>query len=312
MARKRKGRPLHAILLLNKALGMSSNAALQQAKRLYHAQKAGHTGSLDPLATGMLPICFGEATKISSLLLANDKRYQTTAQLGIVTDSGDAEGNIIRERHVPVYTEREIQQVLAQFVGEIQQVPPMYSALKQDGKPLYELARAGIEVERKARQVHIYNLQLIAYENNCLVLDVQCSKGTYIRTLVEDIGEALGCGAYVKQLHRVKVAPFDDLPMYSLDELQIAQQQGKSLDDYLINMDQALLDYPVLHLSEQQLQRLRFGQRLRLDAVLFDQETPAQSLLEYRIYNHDNDFQGLAWVRPDGSLAPKKMMNLDG
>lgn len=312
MARKRKGRPLHAILLLNKALGMSSNAALQQARRLYHAQKAGHTGSLDPLATGMLPICFGEATKLSALLLANDKRYRTTAQLGIVTDSGDAEGNIIRERAVPVYVESVIQQILAKFMGEIQQVPPMYSALKQNGKPLYELARAGIEVERKARQVQIYNLQLIAYENNCLVLDVQCSKGTYIRTLVEDIGEALGCGAYVKQLHRVNVAPFDDLPMHALDELQTAQQQAQSLDDYLINMDQALLGYPALYLSDQQIQGLRYGRRLRLDAHLFDQTMASQALQEYRIYNHDHDFQGLAWVRPDGSLAPKKMLNLDG
>ena len=205
---RRSFRKLNGILLLDKALGVSSNKALQDARFLYQAEKAGHTGSLDPLASGMLPICFGEATKVSGLLLDSSKRYQTTATLGFVSTTGDEEGEKLNARAIPALNPDFLESVLSRFRGSIHQIPPMYSALKKDGQPLYKLARQGLEVERKPRQVTIYQLQLLGFSENSLQLDVVCSKGTYIRTLVEDIGEALGCGAYVSRLHRVSVDPF--------------------------------------------------------------------------------------------------------
>jgi tRNA pseudouridine55 synthase len=187
-------RPISGVFLLNKPLDISSNAALQKVRWLYRAEKAGHTGALDPLATGLLPICLGEATKFSHYLLESVKRYQTTVKLGQTTTTGDVEGEVLQQRPVPELTPEKIEQILEQFRGDIQQVPPMYSALKKHGKPLYELARQGIVVEREARPITIYQLQLIEFTQDSLTLDVICSKGTYIRVLGEDIGEALGCG----------------------------------------------------------------------------------------------------------------------
>ncbi len=195
MARRRKGRAVHGIILLDKPSGISSNAALQQVKRLFNAQKAGHTGSLDPLATGLLPICLGEATKITSYLLDADKKYQGTARLGIRTNTADAEGDILQTRPVPVLSDSTIEMALDSFRGEISQIPPMHSALKLNGKPLYELARQGIEVERKPRNVTIFELKKLGFNKDELELFVHCSKGTYIRTLVEDLGEILECGS---------------------------------------------------------------------------------------------------------------------
>lgn len=202
MSRRRKGREVNGILVIDKPQGVTSNGILQQVKRLYGAAKAGHTGALDPLATGVLPLCFGEATKFSQMMLDSDKAYITTARLGIRTETGDSEGAVVEEKPVPALTEAQVEAVLEEFRGNIQQVPSMYSALKHQGKPLYEYAREGIEIDRPARPVTIYELKLLAVREQELDLAVTCTKGTYIRSLVEDIGEALGCGAHVCALRR--------------------------------------------------------------------------------------------------------------
>ncbi|MDH5765707.1 MAG: tRNA pseudouridine(55) synthase TruB, partial [Gammaproteobacteria bacterium] len=217
--RKKKGRPVHGVLLLDKPLHMSSNHALQKVKRLYNAQKAGHTGSLDPLATGMLPVCLGEATKISAFLLDADKTYRFKCQLGTRTTTADAEGEVLETKPFEHITRSDIEKIIPQFMGDIEQVPPMYSALKKDGQRLYELARQGIEVERKPRPVTIYRLDLIDFSAGEVELEVQCSKGTYVRTLAEDIGHVLGCGAYVTSLHRTTVGPYQG-EMVSLEQLE--------------------------------------------------------------------------------------------
>ena len=227
-------RDVNGILLLDKPIGITSNAALQTVKRLYAAKKAGHTGSLDPLATGMLPICFGKATKISAQLLDADKTYQVTAQLGIKTATGDKEGEIIAEKPVATFTLSQMEKTLENFRGPIQQIPPMYSALKHQGQPLYKLARRGITIERLPRSVTIHQLDLINFADDVIELYVRCSKGTYIRTLIEDIGEALGCGAHVISLRRLTVAKFLEKNMITLDQVCNLQQQLEELDQYLL------------------------------------------------------------------------------
>ena len=214
--RKNKGRNVSGVLLLDKPQGGSSNHVLQRVKRLFGAAKAGHTGSLDPLATGMLPVCFGEATKISAFLLDADKRYHLKCQLGVNTTTGDAEGEIVDTQDVSAISEKDVKKVLPGFLGEIEQVPPMYSAIKHNGERLYKLARQGIEVERKARQVTIYDIEYIALDweqlgdqqRLILELEVHCSKGTYVRKLAQDIGEVLGCGACISRIRRTKIGPF--------------------------------------------------------------------------------------------------------
>ncbi|EHU1489736.1 tRNA pseudouridine(55) synthase TruB [Acinetobacter baumannii] len=223
-------RHISGVFLLNKPLGLSSNAALQKVRWLYRAQKAGHTGALDPLATGLLPICLGEATKFSHYLLDSTKRYQTTVRLGQTTTTGDVEGDILQERPIPVLSKELIEQTLEKFRGDIQQVPPMYSALKKEGKPLYELARKGIEIEREARLVTIYALELIEFTENSITLDVTCSKGTYIRVLGEDIGEALGCGGHLTMLHRIQTGHFELIPSYTIEYLEsLTEEQREAL-----------------------------------------------------------------------------------
>ncbi|MDC4876968.1 tRNA pseudouridine(55) synthase TruB [Acinetobacter baumannii] len=223
-------RHISGVFLLNKPLGLSSNAALQKVRWLYRAQKAGHTGALDPLATGLLPICLGEATKFSHYLLDSTKRYQTTVRLGQTTTTGDVEGDILQERPIPILSEELIEQTLEKFRGDIQQVPPMYSALKKEGKPLYELARKGIEIEREARLVTIYALELIEFTENSITLDVTCSKGTYIRVLGEDIGEALGCGGHLTMLHRIQTGHFELIPSYTIEYLEsLTEEQREAL-----------------------------------------------------------------------------------
>lgn len=208
MARQRRGLPVNGVLLLDKPKGVSSNHALQRVRRLFQAQKAGHTGTLDPMATGLLPICLGEATKFSSHLLEADKVYRTRIELGVITDTGDAEGTVMEQHEVPSLSVDDVEAVLSRFRGEIDQVPPMYSALKHNGKKLYELAREGKQVERAARRVSVYDARLLAFEDTAFELEVSCSKGTYIRTLAEDIGQALGCGAHISQLRSSKRGPF--------------------------------------------------------------------------------------------------------
>jgi tRNA pseudouridine55 synthase len=212
---------IDGILLLDKPPGLTSNRVLQKTKRLFKADKAGHTGCLDPLATGMLPICLGEATKFSRFFIEEDKRYRVEARLGITTTTGDAEGDILTQKPVPEFSRDEIVQAILRFMGTQTQVPPMYSAVKHNGKPLYKLARRGIEIERKERTITIHEFTLDEHDKERLVMTVTCSKGTYIRTLVEDLGNYLGCGAFVTKLHRLWVAPFQSYPMVSLDELVV-------------------------------------------------------------------------------------------
>ena len=220
--KKSSYRHLSGVFLLNKPLGLSSNSALQKVRRLFNAQKAGHTGALDPLATGLLPICLGEATKFSHYLLDSVKRYQTTVFLGHSTTTGDVEGEVLLEQAVPELSEEKILATLALFTGDIQQVPPMYSALKKQGRPLYELARQGIEIERDARPIHIFAIELIAFNQHSLTLDITCSKGTYIRVLGEDIAKALNTFGHLTYLHRIKTGQFDKDYLFDIALLRIA------------------------------------------------------------------------------------------
>ena len=217
---KMQRRAVNGVFLLNKPLGISSNAALQRVRGLYRANKGGHTGALDPLASGLLPICLGEATKFSHYLLNSTKRYQTTIYLGHSTTTGDTEGEVLLEKAVPLLSEEKIQQVLADFTGDLQQVPPMYSALKKDGRPLYELARQGIEIEREARPMTIDAIELLSFSENSLTLDITCSKGTYIRVLGEDIAQALGTYGHLTYLHRIRTGHFDLIPSYTIEYLE--------------------------------------------------------------------------------------------
>ena len=245
--RNKTGRRLHGILLLDKSSGCSSNHALQRVKRLFNAQKAGHTGSLDPLATGMLPVCFGEATKVSAYLLDADKTYETEARLGVRTNSGDVDGEVVETVPVPGnLTLTQLQQTVARFTGELDQIPPMYSALKIDGQRLYKLARQGISVDRKSRRITIYSIDILNWDADLVSLRVRCSKGTYIRTLIEDIGNALGCGAHVQSLRRESVTPFEDGSMYTQSALEAAVETGgmEALDSLIIPPEQALQGMP--------------------------------------------------------------------
>ena len=265
-ARKPRGfRDIDGILLLDKPGGISSNKALQTARFLFKANKAGHTGSLDPLATGMLPICFGEATKFSAYLIDAGKTYRAVCQLGRTTTTADAEGEITSENAVQVSIE-DITRVLSQFVGCIDQIPPMYSAVKHRGQRLYRLARKGKEVERNARIIEIYSLQLVALEGSQLEIDVHCSKGTYIRTLAEDIGNALGCGAYLASLRRTGVEPFWHRTSYSLDDLRELYEQGPDyLDRCLLPVNSALVNLPELIVETAAADFLKQGRVVRVD-----------------------------------------------
>lgn len=245
-------RNVNGILLLDKPRGMTSNAALQAVKRLYMARKAGHSGSLDPIAEGLLPICFGEATKFSRFLLESDKHYQLTARLGIRTDSGDTEGKIIQEREVPTLSLSELETVLERFRGPISQIPSMFSAIKVNGQPLYKLARQGIEIERNSRPITIYSLMTLSFEGDILKLEVKASKGTYIRTLVDDIGETLGCGAHVVELRRLGAGPYTAEQMVDLEHLRKIEASGnrEALEAYLLPLDSSVSDWPDVKLSE--------------------------------------------------------------
>lgn len=298
---RKRGRDIHGVLLLNKPQGMSSNDILQKVKRLYQANKAGHTGALDPLATGMLPICLGEATKFSHFLLEADKRYQVTAKLGERTDTSDAEGQIVQVRELGVKLP-EILTALEAFRGEIMQVPTMFSALKHNGKPLYEYARQGITVEREARPITIFELKFIDYQAPYLTLDVHCSKGTYIRTLIDDLGEVLGCGAHVTMLHRTEVANYPKDKMISYADLQaLAEQQDFALlDRYLLPIDSAVSNFPALYLTAEQSQAVQFGQRVK-----FANEQGLQG--QVRLFSAENLFLGIALI--EGNLIrPQRLI----
>ena len=291
-------RHLSGVFLLNKPLGISSNAALQRVRWLYRAEKGGHTGALDPLASGLLPICLGEATKFSHYLLDSTKRYQTTIHLGHSTTTGDVEGDVLLEQAVPELTQAKIEQVLATFVGDIQQVPPMYSALKKEGRPLYELARKGIEIEREARPITIEALELLSFTENSLTLDVTCSKGTYIRVLGEDIAKALNTFGHLTYLHRIKTGQFDLIPSYTIEYLE-------SLTEF--ERDALLLPVfaPVDHFT-----RLQVPQG-RAEYFSRGMESNIEHAAETEVLVFDGEkCLGLAEITDKKRLVPKRVLNL--
>jgi tRNA pseudouridine55 synthase len=295
-------RALDGVLLLDKPLGLSSNDALIRAKRLYLAKKAGHTGTLDPLATGLLPLCFGEATKFSQDLLEADKTYEATMRLGIRTTTGDAEGEAIDTREVTC-DEAAIQAVLPTFLGEITQVPPMYSALKRDGKPLYEYARAGQTVEREGRQVTILKLDLLSCALPDVTFRVTCSKGTYVRTLAEDIGEALGCGAHLVALRRTGVGALTLENSVTLDALSDATEGER--DAWLQPVDALLSTFPLVQLNEDATRRFLHGQRLKLSEL--DITGEALNAPRVRVYAAQGRLLGVA-KQGEGVLAPERLV----
>lgn len=291
--------PIHGILLIDKPQGLSSNGVLQRVKSLLGAKKAGHTGSLDPMATGMLPICFGEATKVSQYLLEADKCYTTTGLLGIKTNSGDAMGDVIAcVDNVDVSLD-QLQAVLSEFKGKIKQIPSMFSALKHQGKPLYQYARKGVEIERAAREITIYDLHLEAFDGKTFQLIVRCSKGTYIRNLVEDIGDKLGVGAHVTQLHRCYTAGFESHAMVSLDELMnLTLEERRSL---LLPMENAIAFLPRYTLSAEQTRKIRQGQ-----IVITDPTDSVPGLIT--LFDEDHAFIGIGeWQLPH-ELKAKRLL----
>ena len=282
---------------------MSSNGALQHVKRIYNANKAGHTGNLDVPATGLLPICLGEATKVSAYLLDSDKRYHARCKLGFKTNTGDATGELLEQRPVADISIEDLNTVLQRFIGKIQQIPPMYSALKQNGKRLYELAYKGIEVVREPRTITIKQLDLIKLDGDEFEIDVVCSKGTYIRTLCEDIGEALACGAHILTLRRLGSGAFVESHMLTPEVLAEAAEQGETaLDSLLLPMDMALLDYPQAQLSADAAYYLCQGQAVMSVGL------PKSGQL--RLYNDANQFIGLGEIIEDGRVKPKRLINI--
>ena len=295
---KPRGERVNGVLLLDKPVGVTSNRALQIARRLLGAQKAGHTGTLDPLASGLLPVMLGEATKFSADLLDADKSYRATVRLGVTTTTGDAEGEVVEHR--PVALEPgAVAAALAQFTGPIEQVPPMHSALKRDGRPLYELARAGVEVERAPRRVRIHGLRLVGQSGDTLVVDVDCSKGTYVRVLAEDIGKALGCGAHLAALRRTAVGPLTlegAVELAALEGLDIEARRA-----CLRPVDELLGTLPEVNLDGELTQRFRQGQRLAIDAQ------PRGGRV--RVYGADNSLLGTATINEWGVVGPERLIS---
>lgn len=288
------------VLLLDKPLGLSSNKALQIVKRLYKAKKAGHTGSLDPLATGMLPICFGEATKFSQFLLNADKVYQVTAKLGQQTTTGDAEGEIINEKSVDAVTKETVEAILTELTGDIMQIPPMYSALKHQGQPLYKLARQGVEIKRKARPVTIYQLSMLDYADSVLSFEVHCSKGTYVRSLVEDIGDKLGCGAHVTVLRRISVSDYSIDTMITLDQLRELKDREELsvMQGLLLPIDTPLQHFPVIALTDSLAGYIKQGQSV------FVANAPTEGLVKLM---HNEQFIGVGQIQEDGCVRAKRL-----
>ncbi len=299
MARRKRGRAIDGILLLDKPQGLSSNAALQTVKRLFHAAKAGHTGALDPLATGMLPLCFGEATKFSQFLLDSDKGYRVIGKLGERTDSGDSTGEVIESKPVNV-SNKQLEKALEKFRGDIMQIPSMFSALKHQGQPLYKYARKGIEIERPARPVTIYELELLRFDGDEVELFIECSKGTYIRNIIDDLGQALGCGAHVTMLHREFVADYPVDQMVTLQQLEDDREQHLSLDDYLLPIDSAILHLDSAELDMESADYFCHGQPINYPNL-----TEGELI---RVYDEEQCFLGIAEVDDQDMLAPKRIV----
>ncbi len=296
--RKRNCRPLNGILLIDKPRGITSNHALQRAKRMMQACKAGHTGSLDPIATGLLPLCFGEATKVSQFMLDADKQYWVRIKLGEATTTYDSEGEVTQSGVVDC-TQRQIEKTLKSFVGPITQLPPMYSAVKQGGQALYKLARAGIEVERKPRHVTVHHIDLLDFSGEYLELDILCTKGTYIRTIAQDLGQKLGCGAHVVELRRLGVGDFKIDEALTLEQIE----EFDTLEDcqnQLLPVDEALLGLPDVTLTSLATHYLLQGQPV---STKHGQEPGL-----VRLYTEENGFLGMGEILDDGRVAPKRLM----
>ena len=301
MSRRRsKGRDLNGLLLLDKSSGESSNRALQKVKALFNANKAGHTGTLDPLATGLLIICFGRATKISDFLLNADKQYRVTFKLGIKTSSGDIDGEVLEQCDTSSITQEQIEQAAAKLTGDIEQTPPMISALKYQGKRLYELARKGIVVDRNPRNVTIHNFELIDQQHDHVTMHVTCSKGTYVRTLVEDLGEILACGAHVTALRRTALGPFIAPVMYKIDEIeQLAKKGGCSLDKVLLPTEEAIKEYPAVSIDEAMMLDIEHGRPIQIVELSMHEKV--------RIYDEEMQFYGVASLNEQGKTAVKRL-----
>ena len=299
--RRRRVRNISGIVVLDKANGLSSNAALQEVKRLYEANKAGHAGSLDPLATGVLPVCLGEATKVSQFLLDSDKRYRARIKLGIRTDTGDSEGSIIERNEGISVSRKAVERALTKFKGEVEQVPPMHSAIKMNGVPLYKLARKGITVEREPRLVTLYQICLVEFVNSELELEISCSKGTYIRTIADDLGQELGCGAHVIELRRTQAGVFTEKDSISAEELALEKENRglDKIDQFLIPMDRAIQDLPEVNLPSITASHVKNGQ-----AVLV-RHLPKNGLV--RMYE-DEQFIGIGSIDDDGKVAPRRLI----
>ncbi len=300
--RQPRGRFIDGILVVNKPQGETSNTTLQRVKRLYAANKAGHTGSLDPLATGVLPICFGEATKFSQFLLDSDKEYVVTAELGIRTNTSDAQGEIIDRRPVPTLTAADFEAVLQQFRGPLQQIPSMFSALKYRGQPLYKLARQGIEIEREPRPIVVYKNQLMKWALPKFQLQVHCSKGTYIRTLIDDMGEILGCGAHIVSLHRTKAGPYHETQAVDLPQLEqwVEDRKFSVMDDLLLPMVSAVSEWPEVQLTENTYYYLQQGQPVWVP------QAPIEGWV--RLMQGLDHFVGVGQILEDGRVAPRRLV----
>jgi len=301
LAKRKKGRSIDGIVILDKAIGISSNRALQEVKRIYDAQKAGHTGSLDPLATGVLPLCLGEATKVSQFLLDSDKKYRTRLKLGVRTDSGDCEGNVLESCVDFEILRSQIEEALTAFRGEIDQVPPMYSALKVNGVPLYKMARKGQTIEREARRVTIYSIELTAFEGDELELEIACSKGTYIRTIADDLGQALGCGAHIIALRRTQAGAFTEADCVTTQTLKEEFESGglSVIDEHLIPMDKAIEDLPEVVLPSITASFIKNGQPVLV------RHLPEEGLV--RLYEEEQ-FIGIGCIDDDGKVAPRRLI----
>lgn len=301
MTGRRPRRPVSGVLLLDKPVGWTSNAALQAVKHLYQAAKAGHTGSLDPLASGLLPICLGEATKLSGFLLNADKGYRFTCRLGVTTTTGDAEGEVVAIRPVGPLSRESMEAALRRFAGTIRQIPPMYSALKHNGQPLYKLARKGMEVERAPREVTVRELRLLRLDDEEFECELRCSKGTYVRTLATDLGEILGCGAHVTALRRTVVEPFDAARMVTLESLREWAEQGLAvLDTKLLPSDSAVTQWPAVRVGGDAAFYLRQGQ------PVLAPRAPSQGWV--RLYQDEQRFFGIGEILDDGRVAPRRLL----
>jgi len=298
--RNAKGRDINGIVLLDKDTGLSSNAALQKVKRLFFAKKAGHTGSLDPLASGILPICLGQATKVAQFLLDDDKRYFVRGKLGEISDTGDCEGKIIKTQAFGHVTEPQIIDAVMSFKGDILQIPPMYSALKKDGQPLYKLARQGIEIERPARPVTIHSIDFISYEQGVLTLDVSCSKGTYIRSLIQDIGDKLGCGAHVVELRRTGFAHIDISEAIKFSDLEaLAGDDYEQLDAHIFLSENMLPNIVSFTLDATQTVDIKYGR-----SIVCNQQNLAHKL---KLFDDQKQFIGIGELSEDGVIQPKRL-----